>query len=37
MNSRFYVTIAVLGVIAGIAYFVGAPASGGGMGFDMMR
>jgi len=37
MNSRFYIVIAVLGVMAGIAYFVGAPVSGGGMGFDMMR
>ncbi len=37
MNSRFYITIAVLGVIAGIAYFIGAPTTGGGLGFDMMR
>tara|TARA_B100001123_G_C15255835_1_gene1004626 strand:- start:593 stop:706 length:114 start_codon:yes stop_codon:yes gene_type:complete len=37
MNPRFYVVIACLGVIAAVAYFVGAPVSGGGMGFDMMR
>jgi len=37
MNPRFYVTIAVLAGIAAVAYLVGAPASGGGLGFDMMR
>jgi len=37
MNRRFYVTIAVLAGIATVAYIVGAPVSGGGLGFDMMR
>ena len=37
MNSRFYVVIACLSVIAAVAYYIGAPVSGGGLGFDMMR
>ena len=37
MNSRFYVVIACLGVIAAVAYYIGAPVTGGGLGFDMMR
>tara|TARA_Y100000590_G_scaffold370549_1_gene432447 strand:- start:328 stop:441 length:114 start_codon:yes stop_codon:yes gene_type:complete len=37
MSRRFIVTIGVLAVIASIAYFIGAPSSGGGLGFDMMR
>jgi len=37
MSSRFLVTIAILGGIAAVAYLIGAPVSGGGLGFDMMR
>ncbi len=37
MNSRFYAVIAALAVIIVFAYLVGAPGSGGGLGFDMLR
>ena len=37
MNSRFYVVIAGLAAITIFAYLVGAPESGGGLGFDRMR